>query len=81
MMTTMTSTSQRTFAARLCRLSAVLLCLALAGGCGLKGDLYLDDRAAPEGSAPALPDVDDQDSTREAGEEDSDGPADAVQGG
>ena len=77
----MTSTSQRTFTGRLCTLSAVLLCLALASGCGLKGDLYLEERTAPEGSAPVLPDVDDQDSNREAVEEDSDGPADAVQGG
>lgn len=81
MMMTITSNNQSISAGRLCGLLAALMCLGLGSGCGLKGDLYLEDRNAPAGSAPALPDVDDQDSNREAGDEDSDGPADATQGG
>lgn len=80
-MMTMTSKNPSIFAGRLCGLLALVLSLGLGSGCGLKGDLYLEDRKASTGSAPALPDVDDQDSDREAGDEDSDGPADATQGG
>jgi predicted small lipoprotein YifL len=77
----MTSSTQSTTRSRPALLLGVLLCAGLASACGLKGDLYLEDRDAAETAAPAVPAGASEETDRDAEDEDADGPADATQGG